>query len=91
MNTKEAISCLKNNKHETLWRAKIPKIQNKNMDDIIELLQRGEKYEAMWEEFKFKRGDTYTILEQPEKGTIRDDMNEFEEKHLKGEKFDKGK
>lgn len=48
MDIKEAISILNNNKHETLWRAKVPKIQNKNMDKIIMLLKRGEKYRIMY-------------------------------------------
>ena len=47
MKTKEAISICNNNKHETLWRAKVPKIQNANMDGVIDLLKRGEKYEKI--------------------------------------------
>ena len=66
-------------------------------NEVISLLRQGEvnskelkivkeelkKVWQMWEEFKFKRGDTYAILEQPDKGTIRDDMNNFEQKYFK--------
>jgi len=98
MNTKKAIKFIerilkiekKRYKHNDFREV------DKVISDIIELLQRGEKYKEeweelvdlnkktweMWEEFKFKRGDTYCILDQPDKGTIRDDMNVFEQKYF---------
>ena len=60
MNTQEAISILNNNKHETLWRAKVPKIQNKNMDEIIILLQRGSAFEKMFREVENMYGSSLT-------------------------------
>ena len=60
MNIKEAISVCNNNKHETLWRAKLPKIQNANMDGVIALLQRGEKYERMFREVENMYGSSLT-------------------------------
>ena len=47
MNTKEAIDILERLKNPHLkWLKK----HNDDIDEIIELLQRGEKYEAMWYE-----------------------------------------
>ena len=64
MEIKEAVSILNNNKHETLWRAKVPKIQNANMDKVIALLKRLEKFEKVWEEFKgiSCSGTTYQVV-----------------------------
>ena len=46
MNTKETIEWIKERMDENLSE----EYDNKKMNNIIELLQRGEKYEEMWNE-----------------------------------------
>lgn len=48
MNTKEAIEWIEDCKDQNLSE----EYDNKKMSEIIRLLQRGEKYEAMWEELE---------------------------------------
>ena len=60
----------------------LPDNFNEKIDKIINQIKCGKKYEAMWKEFKFKRGDTYAVLAQLSKGTIKDDMNGFEQKYF---------
>ena len=53
-----------------------------NDDIYIKKIRELGKYKEMWEEFKYKRGDTCIDRTQLHLGTIRDDMNEFEQKHF---------
>ena len=59
MNTKEAIDLLERLKNPHLgWL----KEHNDNIDNIIALLQRGEKYEEMWKEFSLNEGDLVRVV-----------------------------
>ena len=58
MDTKEIIEWIENCMDENLSE----EYDNKKMKNIIKLLQRGEKYEEMWEEFEFYIGQCSEAL-----------------------------
>jgi len=68
METKEAIKWVFDIWHE--WENVYVPIsaeksleEGKKMDEVIELLKRGEKYKAMWREFKKKYNVDYNLIE----------------------------
>lgn len=71
MNIKEAIEFVKNK-----WVTYLDKQEIKNKNEVIELLQRGEKYEKMWKKLKINTS-------QYDRGTnILDMVYEYEQKYF---------
>lgn len=92
METKEAIERIENVYsviESANWVGREEKgVLESEKKKIIELLHRGEEnrlYKLMWKEFKHKRGDIYMLVFPlyliQNKGTIRDDMNDFERRY----------
>jgi len=87
LKVEKALSILRNNKHETLWRAKIPKIQNANMNGVISLIQELDKYRQMWEELEEIRSNSTAFAWE----VLTDIMNKLEQKYFLKEVANEGK
>lgn len=75
MNTKEAIRYIK------LCKLEDGSSDGKDYTDIIALLQQGEKYRKMWEEFKEIYGAQSIVLEGKLQN-LEDKMDWFEQKYF---------
>ena len=89
MNTKEAIEFIRNQKYSInefknryyLSAEIYRKDCNRTFDKIIELLQRGEKFEAMWEEFSSLYGFNTTDINENKMGIFGSKVVEYRTIH----------
>jgi len=79
-NTKGAIEFCEDLKEVDFTYCKKSYDLNKYINNIIELLQRGEKFEVMWKKFRKKYGEEYIIFEGG--NSVKDTMDEFEQKYF---------
>ena len=86
MEVKEAIDFLERLQNPHLeWLKK----HNDNIDEIISLLQQGEKYRQMWEEFKKEYSIDWNLIElgyldiqYADQKDLEITMNKFEQKYF---------
>ena len=81
MDTKEAIQFLEQLKISNVYT---PESYRKHLKDTQELLQQGEKYRLMWEEFK--KCCSLSIVFDGKLQNIKDKMNWFEQKYFPKQK-----